>query len=286
MYESSGQRTGVIVADNGKEYLILVETEGLEDAEEFHVTFCDDTLLTAQIKRKDPISGFMVLAIEREAIGNSTIEAIDIGKLGSSNYATLTGSPVIAMGSPMGVSDSVIYGVATSSGNPLNIVDSGYELITTDIYGSPDASGVLVSLQGQIIGIINQDYNAPELKNMISAMGISQLKKTIERLSNGKTRAYLGIYGMDVTEEANSNLQVPFGAYVTEIEIDSPAMQAGIQSGDVITSLNGRIVGNYDEYMAALNSSTPGSSVNVTIMRKNQEEYKAMNFIVTLEELE
>lgn len=286
MYESSGQSTGIIVAENGKEYLILVKTEGLEDAEEINVTFCEDTLLPAQIKRKDPISGLMVLAIERSAIGESTLEEIAIGELGSSNYATLTGGPVMALGGPMGVSNSVIYGMVTSGGNPLNIVDSHYELITTDIYGSPNASGVLVNLQGQIIGIINQDYNDPELKNMISAMGISELKKTIERLSNGKTRAYLGIYGTDVTEEANSNLQVPFGAYVTEIEIDSPAMQAGIQSGDVITSLNGRIVGDYDEYIAALNSSTPGSSVNVTIMRKNQEEYKAMNFIVTLGELE
>lgn len=285
MYESSGQSTGVIVADNGKEYLILAEIEGLEDVEEINITFCDDSLLPAQIKMKDPIVGLMVLAVERSMIEKSTMEEIAIGRLGSSNYAALTGDPVIALGSPMGVSDSVIYGMVTSGGNPLNIVDSNYELITTNIYGSQDASGVLIDLQGQIIGIINQDYNDPELKNMISAIGISELKKTIERLSNGKTRAYMGIYGTDVTEEANSSLQVPFGAYVTEIEMDSPAMQAGIQSGDVITSLNGRLVGDYNEYIVALNGSMPGSSVNVTIMRKNQEEYKAMNFIVTLGEM-
>lgn len=286
MYESSGQTAGVIIAENGKEYLILTEAEPLQTVEEINVTFCDNAQLPAQIKMKDPILGLAVLAVDQDLIEASTLEAIKIGNLGSSNHAALTGSPVIALGSPMGVGSSVIYGMVTSSGNQLHIPDSKYELMTTDMYGSAEATGVLVNLQGQIIGIIDQSYNDAGLKNMISAIGISELKKPIERLSNGKSRAYLGIYGTDVTKEANESLQVPYGAYITKTEMDSPAMQAGIQSGDVIVSLNGRIVGNYGEYIAALNSSTPDSTVNVTIMRKNQEEYKSMNFMVTLGELE
>ena len=285
MYESGGQSVGVIVAENGKEYLILTESEKLKTVEQITVTFCDDTQVAAQIKMTDPISGLAVLAVEQDAMGASTLEKIEIGNLGSSNHASLKGSPVIALGSPLGVSRSVVYGAVTSNGNQLHMPDSKYRLITTDMYGSSKASGVLINLQGQIIGIINQDYNDSELKNMISAIGISELKKPIERLSNGNSRAYLGIYGMDVTREANEELQVPYGAYVTEIAMDSPAMQAGIQSGDVIVSLNGRIVGNYGEYIAALNGSTPESTVNISIMRKNQEEYKSMSFVVTLGEL-
>lgn len=286
MYESSGQTTGVIIAENGKEYLILTEAEQLQTVEEINVTFCDNAQLPAQIKMKDPILGLAVLAVEQDAMADATLDAIKIGNLGSSNHTALTGSPVIALGSPMGVGNSVNYGIVTSSGNQLHIPDSKYELMTTDMYGSADATGVLINLQGQIIGIIDQSYNDAGLKNMLSAIGISELKKPIERLSNGKSRAYLGIYGTDVTKEANEGLQVPYGAYITKIEMDSPAMQAGIQSGDVIVSLNGRIVGNYGEYIAALNSSTPDSTVNVTIMRKNQEEYKSMNFMVTLGELD
>lgn len=286
MYESSGQCTGVIIAENGREYLVLADAEQLQTVEEIIVTFCNNEKVLAQIKMKDPLSGLAVLAITNDAINESTLEKIKIGNLGSSNQATLTGSPLIALGSPMGVSGSVIYGMATSCGNPLHIPDSKYELITTDMYGSPEATGVLINLQGQIVGIIDQKYNDAGMKNMISALGISELKKTIERLSNGNRRAYLGIYGTDVTKEANEELQVPYGAYVTKIEMDSPAMQAGIQSGDVIVSLNGRIVGNYGEYIAALNGSIPGSTVNATIMRKNQEEYKSMNFMVALGELD
>jgi len=281
-YERKGDTTGVIVASNGREYLVLAEAEPLETVETIHVTFCDNTVLQAELKMKDPVTGLAILAVNQKEVENSVLHEISIAEFGGSNSVTLTGSPVIAMGSPTGVSGSIIYGIVTSSGNVLKTVDSRYKLVTTDIYGGKESSGVLVNLQGQIVGIINQDYNDPEMENMIAALGISELKSTIERLSNGKGQAYAGVYGTDVTPEANENLQVPFGAYVTEIEMDSPAMQAGIQSGDVIVSLNGKPIANYEEYITALGESLPGTTVNVTLMRKNQEEYKSMSFQIAL----
>lgn len=285
-YESRGQTTGVIVASNNREYLVLTDAQPLETVETINVTFCDGSQVQAEIKMTDPITGLAVLRIDNKEISSGMLDGITTANLGSSNYAALTGSPVIALGSPAGVRGSVMYGVVTSSGNILNTVDSKYRLITTDMYGSQNSTGVLVNLQGQIVGIINQDYNDAEMKNMIAAFGISELKDTIERLSNGIDQAYMGIHGTDVTTEANENLEVPFGAYVTEIEMDSPAMQAGIQSGDVIVRLDGKEVGNYDEYITALSESVPDSTVNITIMRKNQEEYKSMNFQITLGRLE
>ncbi len=285
MYESRGQTTGVIVANNNREYLILANAEPFKGEEAIHVTFYDGSQAQAEVKMTNPTVGLAALAVDNKAVKETTAEGIRPAKLGSSNYSSLTGSPVIALGSPSGVSGSVIYGVATSSGNLLHTVDSKYKLITTDICGSSDATGVLVNLEGEVIGIIDQSYNDAQMKNVISALGISELRGTIENLSNAVSEAYLGIYGTDVTQEANETLQVPYGAYVTEIEMDSPAMLVGIQSGDVIVSLNGRMVGNYEEYIEALRNSTPGSTVNVTVMRQNQEEYKAMSFPVELGEL-
>lgn len=68
--------------------------------------------------------------------------------------------------------------------------------------------------------------------------------------------------------------------------MDSPAMQAGIQSGDVIISLNGRTVDSYEGYIKALSDSTPGSTVNVTLMRMNQDAYQSISFLAPLGELE
>ncbi len=286
MYESKGQTTGVILANNGREYLVLAAAAPVQTVQTIRVTFCDNSQAQAQIKMVDPVTGLAVLAIDNKDIGSGTLELITAASLGSSNYASLTGSPVIALGSPAGVSGSVNYGVATSCGNILNTVDSRYKLITTDMYGSRGSTGVLVNLQGQVIGVIDQKYNEEGMENMISALGISELKATIERLSNGKSQAYMGIYGTDVTQEANESMQVPYGAYVTGIEMDSPAMQAGIQSGDVIISLNGRTVDSYEGYIKALSDSTPGSTVNVTLMRMNQDAYQSISFLAPLGELE
>lgn len=286
IYESTGQTTGLIVANNGREYLILVNKKPVETVETILVTFCDNTQVQAVIKKADPITGLAVLAVEAKGISEKTAGEIAIAMLGSSNQSSLVGSPVAAIGSPVGSSGSVVYGTITSAGNLLDTVDSSYKLITTDIYGSPDGTGVLLNMRGKVIGIINQNYNNDNMKNLISALGISELKNTIERLSNGRSQAYLGVRGVNVPAEANAGLKVPYGAYVTGIELDSPAMQAGIQSGDVIVQFGNTAIETYGEYIGALSSASPGSTVNITVMRQNQDEYQPMRVDVTLAESE
>ena len=85
-----------------------------------------------------------------------------------------------------------------------------------------------------------------------------------------------------MSEEANSELGVPYGAYITEVEMDSPAMLAGIQQGDVITGFGERVIISFDEYTNSLLSMKPGDSVELTIMRQSQQEYKEMKFDITL----
>ena len=116
------------------------------------------------------------------------------------------------------------------------------------IVGSQNAGGVLFNLQGQVIGIITNGKSATDMKNMVCAYGITELKRHIEKMSNGEKFAYLGLKGVDVTEEANSELGVPYGAYIKEVEMDSPAMLAGIQQGDVITGFGERVIISFDEY--------------------------------------
>ena len=285
-YESSGQTSGVIVADNGREYLVLVNKGPIETVESIKVTFCDGTNADALVKKADPITGLAILSVEKKKIQDMTQREIGIVMLGSSNGADLVGSPVIALGSPVGTGGSVMYGMVTSAGSVLHTVDSRYKLITTDMYGSGKGTGILVNLNGQLVGVINQNYNSKDMSNAVCAIGISELKKTIERLSNGKNQVYLGIYGTDVTVDAHEKLRVPYGTYVTEIVMDSPAMKAGIQSGDVIVSMDGRNISTYQDYIEVLRELIPGNTGTLTVMRQTQEEYKSMQLQVVWEELE
>lgn len=207
---------------------------------------------------------------------------ITIATLGSSNIRDIAGLPVVALGRPMGTNGSVGYGIITSSASESAASDTTYRILQTNIVGSQNAGGVLFNLQGQVIGIITNGKSATDMKNMVCAYGITELKRHIEKMSNGEKFAYLGLKGVGVTEEANSELGVPYGAYITEVEMDSPAMLAGIQQGDVITGFGERVIISFDEYTNSLLSMKPGDSVELTIMRQSQQEYKEMKFDITL----
>ncbi len=182
----------------------------------------------------------------------------------------------------MGVENSISVGVVTSSGNAIHLPDANYKWLGTDIYGSTSASGILINLRGQLIGIIDMTYNDTDMKNLISGIGISELKKLIECLSNDKEIACLGVYGMDVTADAHEQMQVPLGAFIRETVVDSPAMEAGIQSGDVITKIGRTEIASYQELVNALYQFRPDTQVTVTLMRQSPDGYAEIEVNVTL----
>lgn len=280
-YENRDRTSGVIVANTGREYLVLVDQKRIETVESIQVTFRDGAQAGAVLKKADPITGLAIIGVAQGQLDDEALGQIAVATLGSSNNPNVLGSPVLILGSPYGNSNSIAYGMVTSMGNILHLPDSIYKLVTTDIYGSPDASGVILNMRGQVIGMVNGSFNAEGMENQISAIGISELKNVIERLSNGKDQAHIGIYGTDVTLQAQEELKVPLGAYVTEIELDSPAMQAGIQSGDIVTRLNGETVTSYGDYISQLGHVTAGSTATLTVMRQGQSEYHELDIEVT-----
>ena len=275
-YENKGVTSGLIITDNGRELLILADRAVIENGETLQVTFIDGTQAEAELKQSDANTGFAIVTVALSDIDDTTKEQIAYASLGNSMSKALVGSPVIAVGNPMGTSGSVSYGVITSVGNPIYMKDANYALLTTDMYGSQKASGILVNLRGQVIGILNNNYNSSDTKNLVSANGITELKKIIEKLSNGREISYLGINGTDVPEEAKEQLGVPQGAYVTSIVLDSPAMDYGIQSGDVITNMNGIEIKGFTDFTNALMNWEPGTTVTITVQRQSAGEYQPM----------
>ena len=104
-------------------------------------------------------------------------------------------------------------------------------------------------------------------------------------MSNGQQAAYLGINGTNVTREANTSLGVPYGAYVTGIIMDSPAMKAGIQSGDIIVGINDVTIESFLQYMDVLGACKPEETINVVIKRQGSEEYREITIPIILGKL-
>lgn len=280
-YESEGAVCGVVVADNGIELLILADVSAIEQAQSLEVVFQDGEVYQASVMKKDNNTGLAIISIAKSAMKETTLETAVAATLGTSS-SSLVGVPVIAMGRPMGMDGSLCYGNITSAGNAIRLPDSSYKFMTTDIYGSASASGILINLRGQVVGIIDMSNNPADLKNLVSAVGISDLKRVVQSLSNDKDIAYFGVYGADVTQEANQELGVPLGAYITETDMDSPAMNAGIQSGDVITMLNETEIGNYQDLVNALLAQEPEKTITIGLMRQGPEGYTQMEVAAVL----
>ncbi len=282
--ESKNQCSGVIVSENGMELLILADYSAIGSAERLVLTFYDDSQAEAQVKQVNADTNLAVLSVPLEVLSEviKAEESLPIVQFGYSGGRSLAGTPVVVIGSPMGTAGSVGYGMVTASTAVLSMTDRNYRLILTDISGSQNASGVIFDLQGQMLGIITNNKTGSDMRNLITAYGITELQKTVEKMSNAAPIAYMGIKGGDVPKDANLDFGVPYGAYVEEVEMDSPAMREGIQRGDVITAMGDKSVSNFNMYSNYLMEMEPAQTVTLTVMRQAQDEYKEMQFDIEL----
>ncbi len=284
-YESKDQTSGVILADNGKELLILARTSIIEDADDIEVTFSGGRKYGAALKKSDRNTDLSVVAVELDQIDEETKQAYRMAELGNSRSKTIKGKPVIAIGDPLGVSDSIAIGQITSSSIVVDKTDSNVSILTTDIYGSTSASGILCDFDGKVLGVICHDGNTQDVKNLIRAYSISDIKSNIEKILNGQDIAYLGIEGTDVTDEITDAYGIPKGAYVKQVVSDSPAMKAGIQNGDVIIKLGTNEITSFEDYKEAMLKCQPKDATTVTIKRLGREEYVDISYEVVLGKL-
>lgn len=286
--ESRNQCPGLIISDNGIELLILADYSPITSAERLLLTFHNGLVVEGQIKKQNRTTNLAVVSAALADLPEGMNEELPkaASAFGYSNALNLVGTPVVAVGSPMGSSNSVGYGMITSASTILSMTDRNYKLLQTDINGSQSASGVLFDLQGQVVGIITNGKTGSDMRNMITAYGITDLSRIVEKMSNASPMAYMGIRGVDVPREAHQELGVPYGAYVENIDMDSPAMRAGIQRGDIITLIDDTSVVNFNGYSNALMTMAPGQTVTVKVMRQAQEEYREMSFSIELGEVE
>ena len=92
---------------------------------------------------------------------------------------------------------------------------------------------------GEIIGIITQSFANEDTQNLITGLSVSDSRELIRTLSGNQDIIYMGVTGTNITAEISEKKGIPKGVFVEEVEVDSPAMQVGIQNGDVIIEING-----------------------------------------------
>ncbi len=282
-YQSEGTTAGVIIANNNRELLILSRKSTLDGAETIRISFCNGSDASAVIKQYDQNTDLAVLAVDLKYIGIDTMDSVTVASLGSSISSGMTGTPIIAVGNLFGYKDTVCYGMVTSKNNIITMADSEYKLMTTDIYAGTSPSGILVNMSGEVIGIIDNSHNHDDTRNLLSAVGITELKGLISKLSNGEHIPYLGIYAQDISAQTRTELGIPQGAYIVDIDMDSPAMLKGIQKGDILVKVGSRDIKSAADYMNVLRNSQVESSIDIVVQRASVNDYMEMHFVIQVE---
>lgn len=273
-YEREGQGSGTIVGDTGGKLLILTERKVIKDASKINVTFIDDSVAPAELMKYDGNTGLAVLAVAKDKMEKSTLSLIKIMSMGNSSTVH-KGSIVIALGSPLGTNYSILTGNITSTGNEISTQDSNYSVYTTDIVANKNASGILINTDGEMIGVVMQNYSAAST-GALTAVDVTELNRIMELLYASRDVPYLGAHISTVTDKIANTYGIPKGVYIKEVEMDSPAMNAGLQSGDVIQKIDDKDITTDDSYTDAVLGLTPGETYSVVFMREGSNGYKEL----------
>lgn len=273
-YQNIADEYGIVISSDSTGYYILTEYSLVKNSENIQVTYYDKTVDTAEFVAGDTTTD---MAVIKTGSLNTAVVPVQFGN----SDAVLKGDLLVATGKLYGFNGTIGYGIATGVNNSVNDTDSIYRLINTDISGTATSNGVILNLHGEVVGIITMAYNSDNT-NFITAYAINDVRNLMQNLVNKKSMPYLGIKGQTVTDEIAATNKIPKGIYISAVETNSPAYKSGIQSGDVITQINGTEINNMESFMMQLEKNNQGDNVNVTIKRRGREDYKEIEFNLVL----
>ncbi len=275
---SSGNQLGSGVIIDRRGY-IITNNHVINGATSINVVLNDGRKLSAQLVGADATDDLAVLKITPPANG------LTVATLGDSSKLQV-GQDVLAIGSPLGFSQTVTNGIISALNRTASEGQNGATLpnaIQTDAPINPgNSGGALVDLQGNLIGIPTLGAIDPEFRTPANGVGFAipsnRVKLIAEQIINtGKVthtgRAALGVSVISVNANlaAQDNLSVDHGALIASVVPNSAAAQAGLRVGDVIIQVGSQAVNDASSLGDALASKNPGDTVSVTIMRGSQQ---------------
>lgn len=269
--------SGVII-DAAKGY-ILTNNHVIAKADEITVTLRDGRTLTAKLVGADPDTDVAVIQIPAKNI--VALPIADSEKLRVGDF-------VVAIGNPFGLGQTVTSGIVSALGRT-GLGIEGYEnFIQTDASINPgNSGGALVNLRGELVGINTAIY-APGGGNIGIGFAIpTNMARDIMRqiIEFGEVkRGRLGVQMQNLTPDLAKafNIEEQQGAIISKITQGSPAAKAGLEAGDIVTSINGRPMNDASTIRTTVGLMRAGEKVNLGILRNG----KPRNITLTLGEPE
>ncbi|MBU1631566.1 MAG: DegQ family serine endoprotease [Candidatus Omnitrophica bacterium] len=268
-YEQSGMGSGVILTSDG--YILTnnhVVAYNNKVADKIKVILSNGKEFDAEIKGRDPETDIAVIKINADNL--------PAANLGDSDKAKV-GEWVLAVGNPFGLQHTVTAGIISAIGRTNMGVTQYEDFIQTDAAINPgNSGGPLVNLDGKVIGINTFIFSrSGGYMGAGFAIPINVAQNVMEQLiDKGKiTRGWLGVTIQDLNEELAESLQLKQtkGVVVRQVQVDSPADKAGVNSNDIILKIDGKSMENTKQLMNIVAGLVPDTEIKVVILRDGKE---------------
>ena len=255
----TGTGSGVIIRSDG---YILTNNHVVAGTDRIKVTLADDRTFTGHVIGRDSLSDLALVKIAATGLTPA--------RLGTST-GMRPGDWVIAIGSPLGLQQSVTVGIISALGRTVADVNSEVSFIQTDAAINPgNSGGPLVNLRGEVVGI--NTVIRSDAQNIGFATPIDTARAIADDLlARGKVdRSWVGIKVSALNDEMKTRLNIPAsttGSLILAVVEDSPAQRAGIQAGDVVRRIDGVEVASVKDVQRLVRARKPGEKIAVEIWR-------------------
>jgi S1-C subfamily serine protease len=273
--QGAGIGSGVIIDQQGH---IVTNDHVVSGGQKFSAVLFDGTVMPAQLVGADTADDLAVIKINPP----KKMYAMPIGD----SSKLQVGQPVLAIGNPLGITQTVTSGIVSALGRTVNEGQGGgviVDAVQTDAAINPgNSGGALVDLNGNLVGIPTLVAIDPEFKTPANGVGFAVPSNrakfiTPQIIKYGKVehsgRAAIGasVTTVDSLVAAQAGLSVDHGVLVVSVTPNGPSAQAGLQPGDVITKLNNTPINTTSNLSDALLSYDPGTTVTLGIVRGTQQ---------------
>ena len=259
--------SGFIVSEDG---YVVTNHHVVEGATSVTVRLLDRREFEAEIVGTDVRSDLALLKIESDGLAVLEIAEDDVA----------VGEWVLAIGSPFGLDFSVTAGIVSAKGRslPTEAGENYVPFIQTDVAINPgNSGGPLFDLDGEVVGVNSQIFTRSGGSIGLSfAIPAAVVRNVVMQLktSGEVTRGWLGVSIQDVDLDLAESfgLDRPRGALIAQVGVDSPAQEAGLQSGDIILEFDGQAINSSSDLPHVVGLIAPGSEVKAVVRREGSNQ--------------
>lgn len=279
--ETYNDVTGVIVGENGVEMLIMSSYSDIENADRIEVILSDGYTMDGEIYLADEVYNLAVVSVKLSAITAKEKNALRCVCIGDSDTIS-RGDAIMAIGMPDGYTGSVEYGFISAVGRTSYIQDGLLKVFATSLTYHQKSDAVIINMAGELVGIISHNIEQDEDDRITTCVEINSVKDVLIGLLNGKSTPKLGIRAEDMPADVLEGMNLNNGIYINEVITGTPAADAGLRKGDVITRIGDTSIKNIGDLMGYLVGANVGDETSIEYFRSSQRDESKQVITLTL----